>query len=356
MIAAYERLLLFNLRTDIDDDVLGFTTNWINALAEYYKQIDVITMHQGRLAVADNVSVYWVGREKKVGRFKRILNFYQLLFRLLKNNRYDACFAHMTPLFAAMAGIPLRSAGIPLTLWFTHRSRNLILRSALMLSQQVVTAVPSSFPYESKKVYAIGHGVDTDFFVPGVDHQPHRKRVTQVARLTEIKNQHLLIEAIQGMDIDLYLVGDVPDGYPHAYKQQLIAQVKALGIEDQVFFTGRQTPAQIRQIYQESDLAVNLSPQGLFDKAALEGMACGLPILVSNPAFDHLLGQHQGLLRLESLENVALIRQHIEAILEKSDAERQEIGQGLRQEVIEKHSLKRLVAELVCVLQSGKPC
>ncbi|MDQ7035429.1 MAG: hypothetical protein Q9P01_11505 [Anaerolineae bacterium] len=27
-----QRLLIFNLRTDIDDHILGFTTQWINAL------------------------------------------------------------------------------------------------------------------------------------------------------------------------------------------------------------------------------------------------------------------------------------------------------------------------------------
>ena len=42
--------------------------------------------------------------------------------------------------------------------------------------------------------------------------------------------------------------------------------------------------------------AVNLSPVGLFDKAALEGMAVGVPTLVTNEAFDPLLGADKPLL------------------------------------------------------------
>jgi len=30
-----KNLLLFNLKTDADDDILGFTTDWINALAPH---------------------------------------------------------------------------------------------------------------------------------------------------------------------------------------------------------------------------------------------------------------------------------------------------------------------------------
>ena len=57
------RLLLFNLVTDADHLVLAFTTDWINELAPYCEYIDVVTMQVGRLAVADNVRVFSVGRE-----------------------------------------------------------------------------------------------------------------------------------------------------------------------------------------------------------------------------------------------------------------------------------------------------
>ncbi|MBZ0286039.1 MAG: hypothetical protein K8I30_00385, partial [Anaerolineae bacterium] len=91
------KLLLFNLATDADDPVLGFTTVWINALARQCEQIDVLTMRAGRLALAENVRVFSVGGEKGDSEPRRAVEFYRILFDLLRRTRYDACFAHMQP-------------------------------------------------------------------------------------------------------------------------------------------------------------------------------------------------------------------------------------------------------------------
>ena len=95
-------LLVFNLKTDADDDVLGFTTDWVNALAASCERIFVITMSAGRIAVAENVQVYSIGKEQGYSEPRRATEFYRTLSRLLRNERIDACFAHMMPLFAVM--------------------------------------------------------------------------------------------------------------------------------------------------------------------------------------------------------------------------------------------------------------
>ncbi|MEP7293917.1 MAG: hypothetical protein ABI835_19165, partial [Chloroflexota bacterium] len=142
--SAQSNLLLFNLATDADDPILGFTTTWINRLAAYYAHIDVITMRSGRLAVVPNVSVYSVGKEEGFSEARRGVRFYALLNRLLRERHYAACFAHMMPLFAMMGAPLLR--GIPITLWYTHRQRHRTLQLATAVSHRVVSAVPDSFP------------------------------------------------------------------------------------------------------------------------------------------------------------------------------------------------------------------
>ena len=73
------RLLLFNLLTDADDSNLGFTTQWINALAERCAAIDVVTMGVGRVDVADNVRVYTIGKERGYSDARRMVEFYRVL-------------------------------------------------------------------------------------------------------------------------------------------------------------------------------------------------------------------------------------------------------------------------------------
>jgi len=114
-----KRLLLFNLATDADD-ILGFTTAWINALASRMDAIDVVTMRVGRLAVGANVRVYSVGKELGYSEARRFIAFYRILWRLLRANHYDACFAHMQPLFAILGAPLLKLYRVPITLWFAH--------------------------------------------------------------------------------------------------------------------------------------------------------------------------------------------------------------------------------------------
>jgi glycosyltransferase involved in cell wall biosynthesis len=346
------RLLVFNLRTDADDHILGFTSRWLNALAPHYDAIDVLTTHAGRLELAENISVYSTGREKGYGKLRQLFNFYRILFTLLLKHRYAACFAHMQPLFAALAGIPLWLFRVKLTTWYTHRQLNQQLIWATRFSYRIVSAVPSSFPIKTPKLRAIGHGIDTDFYAPLAIEKASPPRLVYVARLTEIKNQHILLEAAKELPIEIVLVGDIPDGFEDSYKQKLLALVEDLDIKEKVIFAGAQSPEEVILYYNSATLALNLSPEGLFDKAALESLACGLPTIVSNPAFTPLLGEHT-FLNIPAPDDIPALRESIKKVLALNLEEREIMGQLLRKRVIAEHSLEALVKKLISVLTTG---
>lgn len=351
-----KRLLIFNIRTDADDHILGFTTIWINALAARFDAVDVITMHQGRLDVADNVRVYSVGRERGYSELRRFFVFYWLLLKLLITNRYSAAFAHMMPLFAAMGAPLLTVARVPVTTWYTQRQFNRQVQAATWFSWRMVSAVPTSFPIETPKFRALGHGIDTDFFAPDPNVSPaSRPLIVYVARLTAVKNQHILLDAIESLDVDVALIGDIPDGFDDKYKQDLIRQVSENDLTDRVQFVGAQTAEQVRDWCRQATLTVNLSPVGAFDKAALEGMACGAPTIVTNRAFAPVMGDYTDQLTIDLDDDpVRALHVCISALLDLSADDRQRIGQQVREGVIEHHSLKRLIDRLVSVLLTGE--
>jgi hypothetical protein len=64
-------LLIFNIKTDATDDVLGFTTDWINAIAAHWDRVFVITMAGGKIDVAENVRVFSLGQERNYSRPRR---------------------------------------------------------------------------------------------------------------------------------------------------------------------------------------------------------------------------------------------------------------------------------------------
>jgi glycosyltransferase involved in cell wall biosynthesis len=341
------RLLVFNLATDADHQVLGFTTQWLNALAPYCETLDVITMLQGRLALAPNIRVWSVGKEKGYSEARRALNFYAILARLLATQRYDACFSHMMPLFGAMGGALLKARGVPMVLWYTHRQNTRMLQLATGLAWRVVSAVPSSFPISTPKLRALGHGIT----IPNsIIEPPTTRNIVQVARLTPIKHQHILLEAANGLDCQVVMIGDTHDANDHAYKQRLLTQAKTLDVR----FTGVLSPIQVQQEYQQARVAVNLSPIGLFDKAALEAMAYGIPTLVANPAFDSVLGEYAPVLRVSQPDAVTEIHERLKTILAWDDPTWQKVGLSLRANVVQQHSLPTLIGRLVNVLSTGE--
>ena len=371
------RLLLFNLATDAADPVLGFGSVWIRELAGHCETIDVITMYRGAVDLPDNVRVFSAGRERGWSKARRLAAFYRHLTRLLWARRYDVCFAHMMPLFAALAGPALKARGVPLVLWYAHRQETRQLRLGAAMSWRAVTSVATSFPVPTDKLRVVGQGIDTDFYAPpppgpcapsvprltgevsqnegGGVQEPTSDGcplVIQVARLAAIKHQATTIRALAGSEAQLVFVGGVQPGYPDDYQRELEALCVELG--QRCRFTGDLPAVGVRDWNRRATIAVNTSPVGLFDKSALESMACALPTVVCNPAFAPVLGEHRDLLLIDGPEDVAGLRERLANLLAMPEDERQRIGRALRAGVMREHSLKALIGRLLSVFESGE--
>ncbi|MEZ4668203.1 MAG: glycosyltransferase family 4 protein [Anaerolineae bacterium] len=353
------RLLLFNLMTDADDPILGFTTTWINALAAHCEAVDVITMQAGRLNVADNVRIYSVGKEKGYSEARRALVFYWILLRLLSQHQYDACFAHMIQLFAVMGAPLLKIAGVPITLWYAHKATGRMLRLAEKLVDRIVTASPESFRLPTHKLTVIGHGVDTGFFQPSPPQleSSGQKRLLTVSRISPVKRIETMIAALKALrdagvsGVQLKVVGSV-SAQDSAYADSLHERVRDLNLMEAVTFAGGLTQQAVVQEYQQSDIFVNMSATGSIDKSVLEAMACGLPAITANEAFQPLLARWSDVL-LVPPDSPEVLAARLKQVIAMPGAERAELGAELRQLVVEHHSLKQLVDRLLPILFSS---
>ncbi len=354
MTARTPTLLIFNLITDADANAQGFTTDWLNALAARCARVDVLTMYAGRLELAQNVRLFSVGREKGYSEARRLVNFYRLLARLLRQNHYDACFAHMQPLFALLGAPLLRLYGVPQTLWFAHKSVNWKLRLAEKVVRQVVTPSPESFRVPSKKVRVVGHGVDTERFVPlpraAAVNRPFT--VLSVSRLAPVKQLETLLAAAQLLrdrhgvrDFHLRIVGNAAPEHA-AYAAGMRQRAADMGLAGCVEFAGHVPYAQIAPVYQQADVLVNVSATGSVDKAPLEAMSCGLAVVTTNEAFGALLAQWGDLL-LAPPQNADALAGRLARLAQMPAGERAALGADLRTLVQREHSLTRLVNLLV---------
>jgi glycosyltransferase involved in cell wall biosynthesis len=353
------RLLVFNLATDADDPALGFTTAWLNALAQRCDAIDVITMRAGRLAVAANIRVFSIGKEQGYSEARRARVFYDTLLRLLRQHRCDAAFAHMTPLFAIMAAPLLRPHGIPLTLWYAHKAVTRQLRWAERLSQRVVSASPESFRLPSAKLRIIGHGIDTALFAPSENPlNGSLFTILTAGRVTPSKGIETLLEAARVLYHDLgwktlrvRIIGGSSSAVGDTdYGQKLKQEARALGLAGVVEFAGAVSYDRMTAEYQAADVMVNLSATGSLDKAVLEAMACGLPVITANEAFFSLLAPWEERLLIPPGQPgrlaAALLR-----LKHDDPAARRALGLALRALVVEQHSLDRLADTLIALFR-----
>lgn len=355
------RLLLFNLATDADDPILGFATGWIAALAEQVEYIDAITMRSGKLEVPQNVRVYSVGKEKGYSEPRRAIEFYRLLGKLLFSQQYDACFAHMMPLFAVMAAPFLRLNKIPIVLWYAHKSVNPMLRLATFLVDRVVTSSQEGFRIPSSKVRVIGQGIDTDKFVPKEKEiSPDIPfTILTVGRISPIKRLDLLIEAIAllrekkpDLSVCLKIVGEPARESDKCYEAELKQQVDSVGLQNHVVFTGSKSFRQVLPFYQQANCFVNLSETGSIDKAVLEAMSCEVPV-VTNLAFTRVLGADLAKTWVIDGDQSKLCDRLL-LLADMSELERRQLGQKLRNIVVREHSLTGLCTKLVCEFKSVK--
>ncbi|MEP7287237.1 MAG: glycosyltransferase family 4 protein [Chloroflexota bacterium] len=350
------RVLMLTQKIDPTDPLLAFTMGWVEALAARVEHLHVLCLEQQPAMLPDNVTVWSMGKERGNNRQQEIRAFYRALNRVMRE--VDVVFCHMIPRYALLAAPYAIAFHKPMLLWYVHRHVNAELRFAIAACKTIATAVPDSFPLPTNKLRVLGHGIDTTYFAP--DPTCPREEpplIIQVARLMPIKRQDCLLRSLATdklNGVNVALVGDVPRGQDRGYLDGLKALAADLGITNRVLFTGSLQIDAVRDLYRRASVAVNLSPPGLFDKAALESMLTGTPTVVSNPAFDPLLGEYTSRLHILAPEDTESLAAGLAALLESNASERQAMTYSIRERVIAGHSLNGLMDRLVALMELSR--
>lgn len=167
------------------------------------------------------------------------------------------------------------------------------------------------------------------------------KTIVSVGRLIDVKNQKTLIRAFKSIhnrfpQSRLILVGDGPR------RGQLKQYAKTLGIRDYVEFTGQVSREEVYEILKSSNIFVIPSHSEGFCVAAVEAMACGLPVVCSDIDVLHEVVGDSGLY-FNPDDNEAL-SEHIEWLL-TSDEARKQLGEDLERRATSRFPIERTAQE-----------
>jgi glycosyltransferase involved in cell wall biosynthesis len=269
-----DRLIFATQKLDPGDPVLAATVPMVRALAERVDELVVLCDSAVAEAVPENVRVHEFGAATQLQRGAR---FEFALARELRP-RPLGMVVHMVPLYAVIAAPLVRPLRIPLVLWYTHWKAHAVVRAAERVCTAIASVDVRSFPLRSRKVHAIGHGIDVSEFTC-TEAPPPPLRALVLGRYSPAKGLETILRgaALAGVRVEAH----GSDESFEAYRRSLHADGADLG--------GPVPRNEIPQLFARSHVLINNMRAGAPDKVVYEAAASCLPVLASNPVFDDLL-------------------------------------------------------------------
>lgn len=342
------KLLMITRKLDKDDPQMGFAFNWVNKLSQKLEILKVICLEKGNLeGLNQNIEVFSLGKERGKNKIREFINFQRGALKFI--NKVDGVFCHQNPEYTILIAPYAKLFRKKIVCFYAHKAINWRVRLMHFFANKVVTSSQGGFQIDSPKRKIVSQGIDMGLFVVPEDKKKSEKlRIFSVGRISPIKDYETLIKASsilkeKGLDLEVKIAGPVLLKKQENHLIELKELIKEKGLDNQVEFLGGVIPQEVIKIYHNSDLSVNLCPTGAPDKAGLEAMACGVPLLAANKNYvkDFDKYSDQLLFKEKNPENLA------EKILNLQNKDLKEMGEFLRKQVAQHHSLDNLLTEII---------
>lgn len=348
------KFLIVTQKVDRNDSVLGFMHTWVEAFSKQVDQLTVICLEKGDYHFSENVRVFSLGKEQGKTRLVYAARLWKYVVQ--ERNNYDAVFVHMNQKYILMAGWLWKLFGKEIGLWYAHGHIPLSLKIAEKVTDHIFTSGQSGFRLKTPKLHVVGQGIDVDAFIPAsgqpLMHDTGRTfEIITIGRISPIKDYETLIDAVgqlvkQGKKVHATIIGAAGLKEQESYFEQLKQLVNERKLSNEITFTGPVANKDILPYLHKADVFVNMSHTGSLDKAVLEAMSAGLPVLTCNEAYGPILKKRSTLLLYEK-KNAHALADHISQVMTLDVSERIAIGSELRSIVVADHSLRSFVGKIL---------
>ena len=286
------KLLYFNLAVDETDTSLGFAVKWIETIAKKYDHVDVVSLKKVSNPVfSQSIKIY--GPEPSKRKFRKYIYLFKKVKELCKENDYERCFSHMSPISVVVSSILLQKNNIKTTLWFTHPGPNfgikkLILFLSFLFAEHIVTASTSSFPIKSKKVHVIGHAIDL------VKFENNKKSYNLnnfliLSRISSSKKLEIAIDGFLNSNFKNHSL-DIIGGTLNSNDKEYFKKLKKKYSQPNINFLGKVDHKKLPEVLKKYDVHFNSARNGFYDKSVLETLSSEIINFYVNDDFDLLFG------------------------------------------------------------------
>lgn len=349
------RVLVITQKIDKQDDLLGSFHHVIGAFAEQCDAVIALGLGVGEYDLPENTTVLSLGKESGNGRLTYVWRLFKYSWQY--RSQYDAAFVHMNKEYVLIAGWFWRLLGKKVGLWYAHYLINWTVKLAVRVSHVVVTSTAFACNIVSPKLHVVGQGINTDVFAPDAQGASNNDvlRILFLGRISPIKHVEVLVDALakardNGCTLHCAIVGGPHPG-DEVYEQQVKQQVITAGLENVVSFVGPVPNTKTNEWYQRSDVFVNLTQTGSFDKTTLEAMATECISVVSNQSFESIFPESLHADLIYAQNSAQELADRLVAIAQWSPEKRKAVGETLRSIIVHDHNVSRMVSNIIAVLK-----
>ncbi len=341
------RLVFVTQQVDPGHPALAATVPMLRALAERVDEVVVLADRALPGVLPDNCRVRPFAARSRGARGLRFEG--ALTAELARRPKPSAVLAHMCPIYAVLAAPLARPLGVKVLLWYTHWSVSRTLRAAERVSNVVLTVDRRTFPVDSPKVLAIGHGIDLSEFPCSDGGAAHTDlRGLALGRYSKAKGLEFVLRAVRlaldrGLDLRLEVHGPALNPDERAHRSELERLVEELDLGRRVKLGHAVLRSEVPGLLGRADVLVNNMRAGATDKVVYEACAACTPAIASNPAFDSLLPDE---LRFHR-EDPGALADRLRALGARPPEHRRQLGRMLRERVAAGHSVEAWAAAVV---------
>lgn len=275
-------LHIFTLEMNIDSDVLAATSSWVKSFSSQISKVKVYATHVGRTDKIENVEIYEIGGgsiKSKVKAFYRLIKIARLI------NRNSIVFYHMASKPAALLGLLFKLKGVKQGLWYSHSRAPLHLFPATVFVNEIFSSTKNSFPIQTKKLNAIGHGLTTPSSNLVFEERIGKIMVGRLAKVKNIEKAIYSISNSEDLNKHLFLLGN--EKVDPAYTQNLIEISSNTRVD--LHLLGSQNYTAVLSKLEETSILVSCTPESV-DKVVIEAAMRGNLIATENSSALELTG------------------------------------------------------------------
>jgi len=340
---------------DEKDTIGGFVCTWIRKLAGKCEHLYVIAQEVRHEITMPNVTILSLKKEKAFSKFHQFLRFQYFVIKYVVFGRIEGVFTHLMQIYPILAGPWCKLRKTPLVMWYTHKHNDILLKTAYLFCNKIVTATSESFPIKGRKIIPTGHGINCDKYIfrNWGNFNPQRINIVSVGRIGLAKKYETVLQAANLLknkyninNFHWQIVGGESRKDESEYVRYINDLYEQLKLQDCVTFAGPVPNTEVAKCYQDADIFVNTTPKGSFDKSVLESMSSGNVAVACAQGFDKLFGKYSNLLYFKE-NNSEDLAYKLNKLLGMQKTEMIDIATYLSKAIRQNHNVDILMDKLI---------